>query len=298
MSIEKEKYISETLLKEKPQKPPLKFKLGDGVVNLKNLSEELAHQLSRIDDLQNQINSLIEGGVAVSNEFGNNPHISISQKTLTDAINRIWAEIDRITGESRHGISMAVTPSYFIGNNCTLHISANTVNTVGMFEHIRFFYNSEVEPFLSYDNVWGIDDVEVELPLDKLINQKVIIRCEAQILGIIYEDSQTVTRYNNFFLGAGADYTDLMIDGYFNPNCSIPAAHHMRGAYDLYMSQGDHIIIVMGAELEPEFIRADINGMEIPFGPKQTITVDGEQYVALTSIDTYQEGWINIDING
>ena len=284
MSTEKEKYISEALLKEQPKKPPLKLKLS-------------APLMAKFDDLQNQINSIIEGGVAVSNEFGDNPHISISQKTLTEAFNMVWAEFERITGESLRGISMTVSPTYIIGNDCTVHISANTLNTAGKFEHIQFFWNSEEEPFLAFDDVWGIDDVQVELPIEKLINEKIIIRCEAQILGIVYTDQKELTRYNDLFLGAGETYEDLMINGHFNPEYAVPAAHHMRGAYDVEVSQGDRIILALGAELEPEFIRADINGLEITFD-KTAVIIEGKTYIVRTSVDTYDAGTINVDING
>ena len=50
-------------------------------------------------DLQNQIDALEIAGVAVSNEFGTDTHIGISQKTLTDAFNKIWDKFEDITGD-------------------------------------------------------------------------------------------------------------------------------------------------------------------------------------------------------
>ena len=48
-------------------------------------------------DLQNQIDSINAHGVSVSNEFGTDPHISISQKTMTDAINKLWQKLEDMT---------------------------------------------------------------------------------------------------------------------------------------------------------------------------------------------------------
>lgn len=298
MSTEKEKYISETLLKEQPQKPPLKLKLGEGAVKPKNLSEELAYQLSRIDDLQNQINSLVKGGIALSNTFGDNPNIGISQKVLTEAVNAIWNKIQEMTGESLYGISLTVNPTYFIDEEGgVLHISANSMGMSSIFEKLSFCWNSEQEPFLSYEDIAGIDDVTVEIPDEKVINNKVIITCKAQILGQPYMEQKTVTRYSSFFLGSGATYEDMMINGSFNPVYSKPIARHMRAAYDVQVAEDDHIIIVMGESLRPGFIRADINGIEIPF-TERTVTVNDTVYAVLTSVDTYSEGTINVDING
>ena len=61
--------------KEKPTKP-LRFKLSEKIKAL-------------FSDLQNQIDSLTIHGMAVSNLFGDDPHIGISQKTVTDAFNKV-----------------------------------------------------------------------------------------------------------------------------------------------------------------------------------------------------------------
>lgn len=250
-------------------------------------------------DLQNQIDAIQEHGIAVSNEFGDNPYIGVSQKALTEAVNAIWNKIESITGESLHGLSMTINPTYFIDEEGgMLHISADTLNMSSVFEKIAFYWNSEVDdPFLSFEDVKGIDDVQVEIPDEKVINNRIIVNCKAQILGQPYSDQQVITRYSSFFLGSGATYEDMMIDGGFNPAYSKPVARHMRAAYDVNVAEGDHIIIAMGESLRPGFIRADINGIEIAFSERQ-VTVNDTVYAVLTSVDTYGEGTINVDING
>jgi hypothetical protein len=71
----------------------------------------------------------------------------------------------------------------------------------------------------------------------------------------------------------------------------------MRGAHDVEVGDGEHIIIVLGDSLAPGFIRADINGVEIAFD-ETSVVVDEKIYKVLTSENTYQEGTYNIDING
>ena len=62
-------------------------KLSDRIVPevIKPLLEPLK---DKDKDLQNQIDSLQISGLALSNKFGDDPHIGISQKTLTGAIRR------------------------------------------------------------------------------------------------------------------------------------------------------------------------------------------------------------------
>lgn len=282
-------------------------KIHDKAVTPEKLSERVRTELidpllkplrKKDADLQNQIDAIQDHGIAVSNEFGDNPHIGISQKALTEAVNAIWNKIESITGESLHGISMTINPTYFIDEEGgVLYISANSMGMSSIFEKLSFCWNSEQEPFLSYEDIAGIDDVTVEIPDEKVINNKVIITCKAQILGRPYMEQKTVTRYSSFFLGSGATYEDLMINGTFNPIYSKPIARHMRAAYDVQVAEGDHIIIVMGESLRPGFIRADINGLEIPFS-ERSVTVNDTVYAVLTSVDTYSEGTINVDING
>ena len=266
-------------------------KLHDYAVTLKKLAPEAAKFFlnafrRKTDDLQNQIDSIEEHGVALSNEFGDDPHIGISQKALTDAINRIWQKIQEITGEQLLGFNLSVTPEYYIGEDgATVEITANNVGATGIFEHIEFQINGSV--------VAQGDDVET-LSYEGTITETSIVKVVAKILGVVYEQQKVITHYNSFWLGCGTAYTDVM-DG--TPAHVIPISNGMRGQYDITAEAGDHIIIIVGESLAAGFIRADINGVEIPF-TSETITVDGVQYRVFTSENTYQAGTYNIDING
>ena len=235
-------------------------------------------------DLQNQIDSLEVAGIAVSNEFGSNSHIGVSQKTLTEAFNKLWQKMEDMTGEVLQGISMSVTPDYFISEDgCSVHISANTVETNGIFEHIAFYGNGSL--IAEADNVDFFEyDTEIE--------ETTIIKCVAKIMGIEYTRQQIVTHYNSFWLGAGNTYSDIM-----DVEHVIPITNGMRGAYDVDVTQGDHIIIVVGESLAGGFLRADMNSVEIQF-TESTVAVEGNIYKVFTSENAYTAGTYNIDING
>lgn len=170
-----------------------------------------------VNDLQNQIDSLNDHGVSVSNEFGDNPHISISQKTLTedrdrqdnliselgqrmtsvedrlssvtDAINRLWQKLEDITGETLRGISMTVTPdSFHSEDGCDVRITASTTETNGIFEHIAFYANDVL--IAEYENTDAVQ------PLDHHIDDTTVFTCVAKILGNTYTRHATVTNNN------------------------------------------------------------------------------------------------------
>ena len=252
------------------------------------LSKKHDKDVKRLDckdtDLQNQIDSLQIHGLAVSNMFGNDPHIGVSQRTLTLAFNKIWSILEDITGEVLQGISMVVTPEYYIGEDgCNVHVKASTVDANGIFEKIAFYINDEL--------VYDAENTDY-LEFDTEITETSVVRCEAQIMGIPYTMQKTVTHYSSFFLGAGTSYTDIM-----DVEHVIPIRRHMRGAYDVQVADGEHIIIVVGDSLASGFIRADINGVEIAFN-ESSVVEDEKLYKVFTSENTYRAGTYNIDING
>jgi hypothetical protein len=203
---------------------------------------------------------------------------------LTGAFHKVWSTLENITGELYEGISMVVTPEYFISEEgATVHISANTVNTNGTFEHIAFYANGVL--IAEYSDT---DFVE----FDHYINETTVIKCVAKIMGIEYDRQSIITHYNSFWLGAGSTYSDIM-----DVEHVIPITNGMRGAYDVDAAQGQHIIIVVGESLAGGFLRADLNSVEINF-TESTVTVDGKNYKVFTSEEAYSAGTYNIDING
>ena len=301
--MDKEKYVGNSKVKEKP-KEGLTFLLKNGVIKNKHLGdkeigwEKLSNGVvnkilqmisNAVANLQNQIDSFNEHGMSVSNEFGDDSHIGISQKTLTEAINALWEKLEEVTGETYHGITMAVTPEYFIGETgADVHIIATTVDINGIFEHIAFYGNGQL--------ITEADNVDY-FEFDHHIDETTVIQCVAKILGIEYSRQSVVTHYSSFLLGSGDSYEDLMSNNRFLPQYVIPITNGMRGAYDVNVAEGKRIIIVVGDSLSEGFIRADLNGLEIQFTESTCTDADEKVYKVFTS-EPWSAGSYNIDING
>ena len=237
-----------------------------------------------MEELRQLVRSYNKHGFAVSNEFGDDPEIGVSQKTLTDALNKIWEKLEDVTGEPYTGINMHVSPKYFISEGgCTVHVVARTTETNGNFEKIELFVNGTL--------VAEAEDTDF-FETDIEITETSVIKCVAKIMGIEYEKQEIITHYNSFWLGAGSSYEDVM-----DVEHVIPIENGMRGSYDVSCEDSDHIILVMGESLRPGFIRADMNSFEIPFD-ETVVTVEGERYCVLTSRNEYEAGTYNIDVNG
>lgn len=232
----------------------------------------------------------ITGGPAITNVFGDSELVAVNQKITTDAINKLWQKIEDMTGEVLQGFSMQITPEYYIGETgADVHITANTVETNGIFEHIAFYGNGVL--ITEADNV---DFFEHDFHVD----ETTVIQCVAKIMGVEYNRQSIITHYSSFLLGSGDTYADLM-DGNnrFLPQYAIPITNGMRGAYDVNVAEGKKIIIAVGESLREGFIRADLNGIEIQFTESTITDADGKVYAVFTS-EPWGAGEYNIDING
>ena len=236
-----------------------------------------------LKDIQNMIDGIESSGIAVSNEFGDNPYISISQKTLTSAINKIWQKIEDITGEHTQGIRMSVTPDYFISDDgADISIKAYTVETNGIFEHIAFYANGAL--------IAEEDNVET-FRYDYHIEDTTLIKCVAKIMGIEYTEQKVVTHYSSFWLGAGATYVNVMTTDNLRP-----IENGMKGNYDVECEQGDYLFVIVAKSLSKGYIRIDMNGFEVPT-ERAEVTLGEDKYYVFKSKNAYQASTYNIDIN-
>lgn len=287
---EKEKYIVGAKMSQSPNEGKKKrFILGDDTVGTNHLKNGCvtADKLSDnfIDDIVRKFSTEFIEAVAreiVAKSFGNSDAITISQKLLTDTINDIYRKIGKITGEDE--VALTVTPDYFIGEDgATIHISAESI--ANRFEHVALYANDVLIPDSEADDVESVE-MDVEL------SDTTVIKCIARVLGIDYTVERTVTRYNSMWMGAGTNYMDIMDTAHI-----IPIEGSIRKSYDVTCNEGDHFIFIVGEQLRQEFIRADLNGLEIQL-TSEMVTIDDKNYWVLTSENEYHAGTYNIDING
>ena len=251
-----------------------------------DLNEILNPLIEKVNSYSDMVESFLQSegnGTAVVDKFGEGTQIGINQKVLTKAISRIWEKLEDITGECMQGISMSVTPKYFIGEDgSTVHIRAEVKHPGDVFNRISFYINGDLL----------VEDTNVStFEYDTEITETSEIKCIAIIDGLEYTKQQIITHYNSFWLGCGQTYEDVM-----NMDNLIPMTRGLRGSYDVHCEEDDHIIIILGEGLRHGFWRADMNSVEIPFN-EELITVDDNNYIVLTSQNTYAAGNYNIDIN-
>lgn len=290
MSQNQEKFIGEAQMTEKP-KGGFLFILKEDSVGNKHLkkgcitSDKLADDFisSLVDSLTEKVIEAIKGEIVVD-KFGNKTSVSVSQRLITDTINDIYNQLRDLKGEPPIGLYLTATPEFFIGEEgADVHLKA--ISTQGIMEHVAFYVNDVMIEGSEAEDVYQIE-------ADVHIDGTSIFRCEATIFGIDYSVEKVITHYTSFWLGAGNSYQDIMDTAH-----TIPIEQTIRGAFNVECQEGDHFIIIVGDTLKAGFIRADLNGFEIPFNV-QKITKDGNDYWVFTSENVYHAGTYNIDING
>lgn len=278
--MDKEKIIGASKMQDKPRKG-LIFKLKEGALSADVLApesitgEKIAPNTITGDKIANGAITLDKLSFDVTN--------SILSLVVKD-INSIWKKIGEITGESFSDITFEVTPKYFISEEpIPVYISAMSGDYAALFDHIAFYVNG----LKVYEGV-GVDSVSFETEISNTSEIKYV----ASILGKEYTGAETVVHYNSYWLGAGNSYSEVMTNDHL-----IPVTTGLRGNYDITFEKGDQLFIILGKSLRDMFIRADMNGIEIPL-VEEEITIDGKQYSVLKSESAYMAGVYNIDING
>lgn len=297
MNEENKKYLGESKIVGQPDKK-LTIKIKDGAITTDKLAEQaitpekvsprVFNELVKptTDDLQNQIDSLEVAGVAVSNNFGSNTHISISQKRLTDAFNTMWEKVGEIAGEDLAVIDIEAVPSYFISEGSQIvKISITNDATSGIFDEITFYVNGEIGTDVDGNKTQAFNTNHYECEIELTDTSE--IGCSVKLFGIDYYGSTIIYKYNNFFVGPGKHYTDVMTREY-----AYDISKGMAGDYAIDTKDDDNIFIVMVKTFRDSFDRADMNGFEIPFNETTT-----DDYVVLTSKNTYKSGNYSIYIN-
>ena len=248
-----------------------------------------AYVESRLKTMDLEIESFLRsvaGGSAITDIFGDSELVAVNQKIQTDATNRIYALLEEALGRTLLGFTWTINPLFFISETPkTISIDVTPTNTGEILEKVYLIVNGVKVEGSDKENVPNTH-YEVEL------SDTSTIRVDAQVLGVHYHREQVVTRYNEFFMGCGTVYTDVM-DG--TPAHTVDVRNGMRLAKNVTAEDNDYIFVIIGNSLYNDFIRADMNGIEIPFDV-DTTTLEG--YVILKSQNTYEAGTYNIDING
>ena len=298
--MDKEKYIVEAKMKDAPQKPPFKFKLNEGVIENKHIKDaticarkfaqcvetdwllpilnaKCKEMMKVVMELRQLVTSYSKSGIALSNEFGSDKNIGMSQWRITQEFKRVWDKLNEITGEPEDGICVKVTPDVFVTEGVG-NIQVTVTSNDKIFEKVKIYVNDKLA--IEKDYTYGF--------LENLtVTDTSMIKTVVQIMGVEYTDIKVVTKLFPFFIGSGLVWQDAeTVD-----NAQVYRGH-LNGSYDMTVkNDGDKIYVIIPKRLAYQMIRVDMNGFEVPM-----VTHEDGELLIYESTNTYTAGRYNLDI--
>lgn len=265
-------------------------KLADGAVTAEKLAENSVTE-DKIankqvgwqkldDDLQNIIASREEHGVALSNEFGDSVLIGITQKKLTETIDAIQDKIDSLHPGSY--ITITASPN-LIYKDETSDVDVTVRMTDGAIADKITLFVDDVEE----------ESVENASRLDTTISviDTTALHAVAERQGLDYDVHSQITGVRPYWVGADAQYTDIIDDAHkqnikANPN----------GTYNITVpSNGNYVFFVIPEGMTIH--RATMGGFEFPLDALPSIEVESHAYLVYASSNTYDAGSLTIVIS-
>jgi len=234
----------------------------------------------RIEALETQMQSFLataSGGEAFSNMYGDSEVMGVTQKALTETLDGLYKLIFDALGIEVGDVQISITPDGFFSNEAAVVNIAATAD-YGLFDFVRVYFDGEKV----------IEETSIAtFSEDKTISKTTTIKVEAQVLGKLYTYEKTVTISSDFFIGAGATYEDI-----YNPQHTRPYDGDPTGSYTIEVEEGQRIIIILPTADVSKIEQIEMNDFNIPMD-----TTTFGIYTVYTSLNTYQAGTYQIDIN-
>ena len=257
-------------------------KLADQAVDARTLNDSVVGWQKLNPDLQKIIASREEGGVALSNEFGDSELIGITQKKLTEAHEDLQAQIDTIISE-KATVSLSASASTHIVGSSTFTLIAST-NT-----------NAESIVIKQGNNVIATGSGKTLTQTITVIQEtaaNIIYTAEFTFAGGNKRTVMTTVYFvDKVYVGSGAVYTDVISDSYAQSARRSPA-----GTYNVTVAEnGQYVFFVIPATMS--ITKATLSGFDFPLDAPVNETIDGVSYKVYRSNNTNDAGTYQIVIS-
>ena len=284
MGNNKQDYLGRSAVKGKPQKG-LKFNLSEQALS-KIAAKAREEVTPDLNDLQNQVDSIQIHGMAVSNEFGDDPHIGISQKKLSEehderlaTENGLQDQINAIIMDKAI-VNLVTSPSLvFVGEENAISLTATTNTPTTSIKIKKGYIEIATGSGLSLNGSDTITPSEAG---------NTTYTAEFIIAGLQKVTTKNVEAVYPIMYGAGDEYTDVQTQASIR---TTPA-----GTYNVIVpSNGDYVFFVVPRTMNIN--SAKMSGFDFPLQAPQNVEIEGVEYKYYQSANTYDAGILTIVIS-
>ena len=284
MGKNKQDYLGRSTVKGEPQKG-LKFNLSEQALS-KIAAKAREEVTPDLNDLQNQVDSIQIHGMAVSSEFGNDPHIGISQKKLSEehderlaTENGLQDQINAIIMDKAI-VNLVTSPSLvFVGEENAISLTATTDTPA---TSIKIKKDSTEIATGSGLSLNGSDTITPSEAGNTTYTAEFIIA------GLQKVTTKNVEAVYPIMYGGGDEYTDAQIQASIR---TTPA-----GTYNVVVpNDEEYIFFVVPRTMNIN--SAKMSGFDFPLLASVNVEIDGVAYKYYQSANTYDAGTLTIEIS-
>lgn len=234
------------------------------------------------DEIYKAIASIVVGGVALKQSFGDAEDFGISQKVLTESRDNLQAQIDAIISD-KATVSLTASTSTFIVGERTFTITAST-NTDA--ENIVIKQGSNIIATGSGKTIAQTITVTQETA------GNIVYTAEFTFAG---GNKRTVTTtvyfVNKVYVGSGAVYTDIITDA-----TAVSARRSPAGTYQVTVNNdAEYIFFIVPATMTIN--KATLSGFDFPLESPASVTIENVTYKSYSSSNTNDAGTYQIVIS-
>lgn len=249
------------------------------VNNLKNLKINVDEKESEI---YKAIASIVAGGIALKQSFGNAEDFGVSQKVLTESRDNLQAQIDAIVSD-KATVSLSVSTSTYIVGSHTFTLTAST-NTNA--ENIVIKQGNTI---IATGNGKTLAQT---ITVTQKTASNIVYTAEFTFAGG-NKRSTTVTVYfvNKVYIGSSNDYNNIITDNYAQSARRNPA-----GIYNINVAQnGQYIFFVIPATMSIN--KTTLSGFDFPLNVPESVDIENVAYKIYRSANKNDAGTYQIVIS-
>ena len=234
------------------------------------------------EEFESVINSVAEGNAAVSQTFGETKTIGISQKTLTEIINKVMNNVDGVTDNNTFGTK--ITTNFTLFNRGTTNVATieaecleGTAINMKLYANDELIYEEENCSSITYNH--SISDTTEFMVVTEKSN------------GLTHVNKKVIECVPPIYCGAGSVYTDVTTDSHIQTARKSPS-----GYYTIVASDDKFIFFVVPTTMTIDKVK--LMDFQMPFTKIETTNIDGISYDVWRSEDTYEADTYEVQVLG
>lgn len=259
------------------------------VLRFNEVVNELRELETSVDDKEAEIYkamaSIVAGGVALKQSFGDAEDFGISQKVLTESRDNLQSQIDAIIND-KATVSLSVSPTVsFVGEGKTVTVTAKT-NTAATVIDIWM----EDEQIAHGEGMQAVATAQI----DANIATEVGYIAEFTIAGLKKRTSATHHVVDKIYYGSSASTPteQKILDDFVYPTARRTPA----GTYAVSVDNDrDKVYFAVPATMS--ISKATMSGFDFPLESPTNITINNVNYKLYSSSNTYDAGTLTIVIS-